>query len=192
MSRTPLVFSACLLALMGCQPDSNPSAPAAPPGAVSQAVASAAQAVTSAAQPAASGAVSAAPTAVSSAVSAAGVVAGEKAAALSGVIQGQVWYRQRIALPPDAVLTVQLVDVSRADAPAVVLASQTIQTEHPAPLAFELHYDPAKIDSRMIYAIQARIQQGDALRFITTERFAVLTRGAPLTDLKVRVDTLGR
>ena len=107
------------------------------------------------------------------------------------VIRGEVWYRQRIALPPSAVVTVQLLDVSRADAKATVLASQTLGADHPAPLAFELHYDPARIDGRMSYALQARIEDGNRLRFINTERVAVLTRGAPQSDLKIRVDAVG-
>jgi hypothetical protein len=43
------------------------------------------------------------------------------AAAAPAMITGTVTYRERIALPPTAVIKVQLVDVSRADAPAVVI-----------------------------------------------------------------------
>ncbi len=38
---------------------------------------------------------------------------------------GEVFYRERIALPPSARLSVSLEDVSLADAPSVQLASQT-------------------------------------------------------------------
>lgn len=160
MSRSPLLLSACLLALLGCQPDNDPQAQAP-----------------------------VAPAAQAEAVSAAQET--EAATPWSGVIRGEVWYRQRIALPPSAVVTVQLLDVSRADAKATVLASQTLGADHPAPLAFELHYDPARIDGRMSYALQARIEDGNRLRFINTERVAVLTRGAPQSDLKIRVDAVG-
>ena len=160
MFRSPLLLGACLLALLGCQPDNDtqaraPAVPATQPEAVS------------AAQPT------------------------DEVAPWSGVIRGEVWYRQRIALPPRAVLTVQLLDVSRADAKATVLASQMLSADHQVPLAFELHYDPARIDGRMSYALQARIEDGNQLRFINTERVAVLTRGAPQSDLKIRVDAVG-
>src|SRR5258708_34753519 len=46
-----------------------------------------------------------------------------------GVVTGTVTYRQRIALPRQAVVQVQLLDVSKADAPAIVIAEQTIETK---------------------------------------------------------------
>jgi putative lipoprotein len=46
--------------------------------------------------------------------------AGEK------TIAGEVTYRERIALPLDAVLVVELADVSLADAPATVIAKRRI------------------------------------------------------------------
>lgn len=170
MIRSPVLLSACLLTLLGCRPD--PEVPATSP---------AAPTAVSAAQAAVSAAGESVPSAATDAVT----------ATLSGVIRGEVWYRQRIALPPSAVLTVQLLDVSRADAPATLLASQTLSAERQVPLAFELHYDPAQIDGRMSYALQARIEDGNQLRFINTERVAVLTRGAPQSDLKIRVDAVG-
>lgn len=39
-------------------------------------------------------------------------------------LDGEVFYLQRIALPPTATLSVSLQDVSLADAPAVTLAEQ--------------------------------------------------------------------
>ena len=52
-------------------------------------------------------------------------------------ITGTVAYRERIALPPNAVVTIALEDVSLADAPAKVLAKQTFETEgKQVPLSF--------------------------------------------------------
>ncbi len=44
-------------------------------------------------------------------------------------VTGTVTYLQRIALPPDAVVTIRIEDVSKADAPAEVIGEQVIQTE---------------------------------------------------------------
>ena len=41
-------------------------------------------------------------------------------------VKGEVVYRERIALPSNALVTVQLVDVSVADAPAAIVAEQKI------------------------------------------------------------------
>jgi putative lipoprotein len=93
---------------------------------------------------------------------------------------GTVTYRERIALPPTAVVKVQLVDVSRADAPAVVVGEQLIETAgKQVPFSFAIAYDPAGIDERMSYAVQVRIEAGGRLLFINDQRYAVITRGAP-------------
>jgi len=99
--------------------------------------------------------------------------------AQSARVTGTVTYRERIALPPSAVVKVQLVDVSRADAPAVVLGEQLISAEgRQVPFAFEIAYDPKRIEDRFTYAVQARIEVDGQLRFINDQRYPVLTRGA--------------
>ena len=75
-------------------------------------------------------------------------------------VTGTVTYRERIALPPTAVIKVQLVDVSRADAPAIVLGEQvTHAAGKQVPFAFEIPFDPARIEASHSYAVQARIEQ---------------------------------
>lgn len=95
-------------------------------------------------------------------------------------VTGTVTYLQRIALPPSATIKVQLIDVSRADAPATVLGERVITAGgKQVPFAFEIPYDPAKIDQRFSYAVSARIEDGGKLLFINDQRYAVITRGAP-------------
>ena len=95
-------------------------------------------------------------------------------------VTGTVTYRERIALPPTAVIKVQLVDVSRADAPAIVLGEQvTHAAGKQVPFAFEIPFDPATIEANHSYAVQARIEQDGKLRFISDRHYAVITRGAP-------------
>jgi putative lipoprotein len=95
-------------------------------------------------------------------------------------VTGTVTYLQRIALAPTAVVRVQLVDASRADAPAVVLAEQVVQAgDKQVPIAFEIPYDPARIEANHTYAVQARIEDDGAVRFLNDQRYAVITRGAP-------------
>lgn len=103
-------------------------------------------------------------------------------------VTGTVTYLQRVALPPTAVVKVQLVDVSRADAPAVVLGEQTFAAGgKQAPFAFAIAYDPAMIVANHSYAVQARIEDDGRLRFINDQRYAVITRGAPThVDLVLR------
>ena len=101
------------------------------------------------------------------------------AAAPVATVTGTVTYRERIALPPTAVITVRLVDVSRADAPAVVIGEQVIHSGgKQVPFAFEIAYDTTKIEVNHSYAVQARIEDGGQLRFISDQHYAVVTRGA--------------
>jgi len=106
-------------------------------------------------------------------------------------VTGNVFYLQRVALPPDAQLRVVLADVSKMDVAAQVLAEQTLYGPLQVPVAFRLEYDPTQIDERMSYAVQARIESGAKLLFITTESHPVITRGHP-TELEVRVDPVRR
>lgn len=99
--------------------------------------------------------------------------------AQSKTVTGNVTYRERIALPPSAVVKVQLVDVSRADAPATVVGEQVITAAgRQVPFAFEIAYDPKRIEERFNYAVQVRIEVDGQLRFINDQRYPALTRGA--------------
>lgn len=110
----------------------------------------------------------------------------------SASVTGTVSYLPRIAMPPNAILEVTLVDVSRADAPAITLASQgMVFGDRQVPIPFELVYNPDQIDPRYSYAVQARILVDGDLRFTTTSRFAVITQGNP-TNVEVRVDPVSR
>lgn len=88
---------------------------------------------------------------------------------LMRVISGEVWYRERIALPPGARVTVTLEDQSRADAPATVITDYTHVVAGQGPYSFRLVYDPAAIDERMTYGLRARIEHDGALLFTSTE-----------------------
>lgn len=101
-------------------------------------------------------------------------------------IEGSVFYRERIALPPGAEVTVQLEDISRADAPAEVLATVTMSPKSGPPYDFFIDYDPAQIDERMRYALRAAIRVGDRLMFTNTE-FIDAFGGNPVQVLVQRV-----
>jgi putative lipoprotein len=104
-------------------------------------------------------------------------------------MSGEVLYRERIALPPNAVLTVQLADISLADAPATIITEQKVDPAGQVPIKFELRYDPSVIQPKTSYALQARITVADQLWFITDTRHQVdpLTVNSPQTVLVKRV-----
>ena len=110
----------------------------------------------------------------------------------TGVLTGTITYLQRIALPPEAVIDVQLQDVSLQDVPATVIAAERyVAAGRQVPFPFELTYDPAGIDPKHTYAVAARITVDGKLRWINTQRYPVLTGGAPVTGVEVIVESVG-
>lgn len=104
--------------------------------------------------------------------------------ALARPLDGTVTYRERIALDPKAAITVTLVDVSHADAPAKVIAKQRIRPRgRQVPIEFRLHYAPSRIKPGHRYQLQARIDRGDDLLFINKEAvpIAPLDTKGPVT-----------
>jgi putative lipoprotein len=98
-------------------------------------------------------------------------------------LTGSVALRQPVTLPSDALLTVTLEDVSRADAPAVTLAqTQTTLHGQQAPIGFSLVYPGPAVQPGAIYAARARLTLGDQLLYTTTEHNRVdALNPAPLT-----------
>ena len=94
------------------------------------------------------------------------------------VISGEVWYRERIALPTGAAVIVTLEDQSRADAAATVLTDYPHIVGGQGPYPFRLVYDPAAIDSRMTYGLRARIELDGKLLFTSTEHIEPFTGDA--------------
>jgi len=112
-------------------------------------------------------------------------------------VTGYVYHRERIALPPNAIVHVQLLDVSRADAPALLIAEQKISNGQQVPFFFELRYDPKKIDPKRAYAVYATISVEGQLWFANGTNHRVITQGKPnsvdiLVERVMRVGGYGR
>ena len=95
-------------------------------------------------------------------------------------VTGSVAYRERMALPADAVVEVRLSDVSRQDVAAPVIAETTVMPAgRRIPIPFELRYDPVKIEPKRTYALRATISSAGRMMFTTTNSYPVITRGNP-------------
>lgn len=107
------------------------------------------------------------------------------------MVTGTVTYRERVALPPDAVVELSIIDASVSDAAAPALATATVNAEgRQVPLPFSIIYDPAKVHKLHLYTIRAKIRGGGELLFATDVVRAVITQDNPTTvDLLLsRVD----
>jgi Uncharacterized protein conserved in bacteria len=92
-------------------------------------------------------------------------------------INGTATYRERMALPPDAVFEATLEDVSRADATANVLGRARIESPGNPPFHFSINYDPGQIVTSHTYVVRARVTEGEKLLFTSDQRYQVLTLG---------------
>lgn len=76
----------------------------------------------------------------------------------AGQLKGTVTYRERVALPLNAVIEVRILDISKADGPAGVIAETRVPSDgHQVPIHWELRYDPAKLKADRKYSLVGRI-----------------------------------
>lgn len=72
-------------------------------------------------------------------------------------VRGSAAYRERIALPPDAVFEATIEDASRADAPSVVIGQVRVDPAGQLPIRFEIAYDAAAAASASASASAAAL-----------------------------------
>lgn len=108
------------------------------------------------------------------------------AIAQTTMLMGTVNYLERMALPSSATVLVQLVDISKADAPAEVIAEDRITGATGGSIPYRLQFDQSRIKLGRSYALQARISDGDRLLFINTTRHAVFSGGRNNTRILVQ------
>jgi uncharacterized lipoprotein YbaY len=94
-------------------------------------------------------------------------------------VTGTVTARPPSALPADAIVVVELRDLSASEAPGALIASDTQRAPTAMPIAFRLDYDPTSVDAAHAYAVQARIVAGGQPRFVTDAPLRVITGGSP-------------
>ncbi len=93
------------------------------------------------------------------------------------VIEGTAGYRERIALPPNAVFEATLEEVSKAGAPAEIIGRSRVEPAGQVPIHFEIPYEPSRILERNSYSVRGRISVGGKLWFTTDTLHPVLPRG---------------
>lgn len=97
------------------------------------------------------------------------------------MVKGAVAYRERIALPSDAVVEVWMTDITPGIITTMqVLGQTTINADgQQVPIPFELPYDPTQILPDHTYGIRAAIQAGGQTLFASDAPTSVITQGNP-------------
>jgi putative lipoprotein len=88
-----------------------------------------------------------------------------------------VYYLQRIAVPPNAKLSVTLLDVTDLNRPRT-LAEQS-QAVSAVPVNYELRFNPASIHEGRIYQVKAELTMSEGKVWTHTKAYPVLTGNAP-------------
>lgn len=89
-------------------------------------------------------------------------------------LPGEVTYRERIALPENAVLSIELVDLALPDRPRLSVSAPTGAGQ--VPLGFALTFEDSLILPQHSYALNAEINAGD-IRFRNAEPLPVTPLG---------------
>jgi putative lipoprotein len=101
-------------------------------------------------------------------------------------IEGSVWYRERMLLPPEAEVHVTLEDISRMDVKSELIAETRFIPKGGPPFSFTLSYDPAKIHDNGRWALRAHIQLDDKLMFTSTDHIPAFSN-APDQPVEILV-----
>ncbi|CAM3731294.1 MULTISPECIES: YbaY family lipoprotein [Rahnella] len=93
-------------------------------------------------------------------------------------VSGSVFINQRVALPPDAVLTVTLSDASVSDAPSRVISQKVARTQgKQAPFSFILPYNPQEIAPNARVLLSAAVTVNGQMTFVTDSIKEVINNG---------------
>ena len=103
-------------------------------------------------------------------------------------LTGTVFYRERIALPPDSTAEVVLEDISIVDRPAIEIARATVAPAGQVPIRFELPYPADRIVADHRYGLRAAILWPSGARmFVSTARYSPFESATPHDELAILV-----
>ena len=95
----------------------------------------------------------------------------------AGVVSGTASYRERIAMPKNAVFEAILADVGQADGDAERIGSAVMDNPGNPPYHFSITYDPRRIVESHTYSVRATIKIGEQLAFTSDISYPVITHG---------------
>jgi putative lipoprotein len=103
----------------------------------------------------------------------------------NGTVSGTVTSAAPLALPDDAVIRVELANVTLQDGPATGYAEQIFAAGQPVPVRYRLDYPSIAIAADGRYAVSAEIRAGDRLLALSTTQILVITNGTCNTDIAI-------
>lgn len=107
---------------------------------------------------------------------------------MAGNVDGTVKLSGGDTVPVGAVVQVELRDVSKADAGAMLIGKQDIRdAAGKSEIPFSVGYDDKKIKGDNTYGVSCRVVQKGKLLFINKGHISVITRGGKTSGVDVPV-----
>jgi putative lipoprotein len=114
------------------------------------------------------------------------------ASAQATAVSGTLTYRDRVALPASAVVTVQIAQVFADRGPQVIAEQRFTTNGAQPPFRYSLPYDAARIDANATYTVQANIANAGQTFFRTNTLYPVITRGNPTQNVNITLVAAAR
>jgi putative lipoprotein len=101
-------------------------------------------------------------------------------------VTGVIFLSGGAALPSNAIVTIQLADVTQAGGPAKIVTERSFNTGGAqSPFAFTLPYNPQQISQSSRYIIQGNIRVAGQILYRTVEPHKVSASGTPSNNIQV-------
>ena len=95
-------------------------------------------------------------------------------------IKGTLDFRDHVALPPDTMIVMTLLDTTPVIMSTPIVAETVIRGDGLVPpIPFELPFDRSRIIREHLYGVRAAVRSGPRVLFETAGSYPVLTRGNP-------------
>ena len=101
-------------------------------------------------------------------------------------ITGQISYPQLITLTEQIIVTILLVDISKQDEKAQVVAEKIIKNPGQVPIKFDIQYNPKDIVSANTYSLIVKIEEKGSPLFTTDSLYPVINNGIT-ENIKIKV-----
>ncbi|NJN18976.1 MAG: hypothetical protein HC822_23320 [Oscillochloris sp.] len=102
----------------------------------------------------------------------------------TAAVSGTITYTARSLLPANAIVTVQIAEISSAYPVPRVITEQKFSTNGAqVPFRFSVPYDPARINPNSRYTLQGNITSGNTVLFTTAATIPVITQGNPIANV---------
>jgi hypothetical protein len=100
-------------------------------------------------------------------------------------VSGVVTPSSDLGVPRGAKVIVRLIDRNKGEA----IGSQTMEVgKRGFPVPFQIRYNRDDIKEKRVYEIEARVKVKDRVKWMSRDRYAVITQGNPSYNLQVVVE----